>query len=162
MLWERSAAGHARWLTLKLEILVDFPASANVLLTQFTMMPSALSPPPSSSRTFSVYLKECLLDERGTVLENNLLLVQSFTFSSAATPGPGSGWGRPSSGPVHQCPRWRNVPICPSQRHSYSSPTGGRRERSCWEKRRGHAAGPGEEQVEPFGLTFFMLVPSLG
>lgn len=49
---------HTHRLTLKLEILVDFPASANVLLTQFTMMPSALSPPPSSSSTFSVYLKE--------------------------------------------------------------------------------------------------------
>lgn len=45
--------------TLKLEILVDFPASANVLLTQFTMMSSfTFCPSPRSSSTFNVYLKE--------------------------------------------------------------------------------------------------------
>lgn len=60
-------------LTLKLEILVDFPASANVLLTQFTMMPSDLSPPPSSSSTFSVYLKKdnWQSDQSGMLLDNN-------------------------------------------------------------------------------------------
>lgn len=60
-------------LTLKLEILVDFPASANVLLTQSTMMPSDLSPPPSSSSTFNVYLKKdnWQSDQSGMLLDNN-------------------------------------------------------------------------------------------
>lgn len=45
--------------TLKLEILVDFPASANVLFTHFTMMSSfTFSPSPSSSSTFKVYLQK--------------------------------------------------------------------------------------------------------
>lgn len=45
--------------TLKLEILVDFPASANVLFTHCTMMLSfTFCPSPSPSSTFNVYLKE--------------------------------------------------------------------------------------------------------
>lgn len=122
-------------LTLKLEILVDFPASANVLLTQFTMMASDLSPPPSSSSTFSVYLRKehrqwdewRPSDQRGMFLDNNPLQVRSFTFSSAATPTPGSGLGRQCSGPVRQCPQWRNLLICPNPQHSYSSPTSERK-----------------------------------
>lgn len=51
--------------TLKLEILVLFPASANVLLTHLTMMSSlTLSPSPSSSSTLRVYLQHntgCML-----------------------------------------------------------------------------------------------------
>lgn len=116
-------------LTLKLEILVDFPASANVLLTQFTMMPSDLSPPPSSSSTFNVYLEKdnWQSDQSWMLLDNNPLQVRSFTFSSAATPAPGSGLGRQCSGHVRQFPQWRNLPICPKPRHSYSSPTSGRK-----------------------------------
>lgn len=54
-----------RLLTLKLEILVDFPAPDKVLFTQFTMMSSfTFSPSPRSSRTFSVYLKE----QQGTTI----------------------------------------------------------------------------------------------
>lgn len=46
-------------LTLKLEILDDFPASAKVWFTQFTMMSSfTFCPSPRSSSTFNVYLKE--------------------------------------------------------------------------------------------------------
>lgn len=125
---------HMYWLiydplTLKLEILVDFPASANVLLTQFTMMPSDLSPPPSSSSTFNVYLKKnnWQSDQSWMLLDNNPLQVRSFTFSSAATPAPGSGLGRQCSGHVRQFPQWRNLPICPNPQHSYSSPTSGRK-----------------------------------
>lgn len=96
-------------------------------------------------------------------MHHNLLLVQSFTFSSAATPNPESGFRCRCSGRVHQCPRWRNLlPFCPIQRHSYSSPTSGRKEKSRWEKRQGHAFALGEERVEPLGFTFFMLVPRLG
>lgn len=48
----------SKLFTLKLEILVDFPASAKVWFTHFTMMSSlTFSPSPSSSRTFNVYLK---------------------------------------------------------------------------------------------------------
>lgn len=95
-------------------------------------------------------------------MHHNLLLVQSFTFSSAATPQPESGLGCRCSGRFHQCPRWWNLPFCPILRHSYSSPTSGRKEKSRWEKRQGLAFALSEERVEPLGFTFFMLVPRLG
>lgn len=96
-------------------------------------------------------------------MHHNRLLVQSFTFSSAATPIPESGFRCRCSGRVHQCPQRRNLPFCPIQRHSCSSPTSGRKEkRSPWEKSQGLAFALGEERVEPSGFTFFMLVPRLG
>lgn len=84
---------HNSVFTLKLEILVDFPASANVLFTHFTMMSSfTFCPSPSSSSTFNVYLKEWRVNMgfRCCFLTLYTQVLKSFTSSWAATPAPES------------------------------------------------------------------------
>lgn len=151
-------------LTLKLEILVDFPASANVLLTQFTMMPSDLSPPPNSSSTFNVYLKKdkWQSDQIRAGCFWTIILCGSGASPSHQLPHQPQGQGWDASVQVVSA-NSHNGEICRfAQIHSIVTVLQLMEGNSGREKEAGYALFLGAEQVLKFGFTFFMLVPSLG